>query len=222
MANAAEASASTARPRTKKAAQGETPAARKNGANKTVKGREGESSRLPENEPMTGTLEHRASRSAHRLVLKLPPSPSCNIRLSTSKLSAIPHLSILLPSLPYLAKNVVLLPLRSQNTLESYALPPVPSVHYRQLDAALRAARSFWSEFPPPFSPHWASLLHQYAHASVPFPTCPAPSTKDFFHATITSPDSAPGADGLPYAAWRVCPTTSSICLNQHFQDIIS
>ena len=34
-------------------------------------------------------------------------------------------------------------------------------------------------------------------------------------------PDSAPGADGLPYAAWRVCPTTSSICLNQHFQDII-
>ena len=55
----------------KKATQGETPAARKNGANKgTVKGREGESSRLPFNEPMTGTLEHRASRSAYRLVLK--------------------------------------------------------------------------------------------------------------------------------------------------------
>ena len=55
----------------KKAAQGETPAARKNGANKgTVKGREGESSRLPINEPMTGTLERRASRSAYRLVLK--------------------------------------------------------------------------------------------------------------------------------------------------------
>ena len=90
-----------------------------------------------------------------------------------------------------------------------------------QLDAALRATRSFWSEFPPPFSPHWTSLLHQYALASAPFPTCPAPSTNDFFHATITSPDSAPGADGLPYAAWRVCPTTSSICLNQHFQDII-
>ena len=71
MANAAEASASTARPRNKKAAQGETPAARKNGANKgTVKGREGESSRLPVNEPMTGTLEHRASRSAYRLVIK--------------------------------------------------------------------------------------------------------------------------------------------------------
>ena len=55
----------------KKAAQGETPAATRNGANKgTVKGREGESSRLPDNEPMTGTLEHRASRSADRLVLK--------------------------------------------------------------------------------------------------------------------------------------------------------
>ena len=55
----------------KKAAQGETPAAKKNGANKgTVKGREGESSRLPVNEPMTGTLEHCASRSAYRLVIK--------------------------------------------------------------------------------------------------------------------------------------------------------
>ena len=55
----------------KKAAQGETPAARKNGANKgTVKGREGESSRLPVNEPMTGTLGHRASRSAYRLVIE--------------------------------------------------------------------------------------------------------------------------------------------------------
>ena len=71
MANAVEASASTARPRKKKAAQGETPAARKNGANKgTVKGREGESSRLPVNEPMTGTLGHRASRSAYRLVIE--------------------------------------------------------------------------------------------------------------------------------------------------------
>ena len=90
-----------------------------------------------------------------------------------------------------------------------------------QLDTALRATRSFWSDFPPPFSPHWTSLLHQYAHASPSFPPCSAPSTSDFFHATITSPDSAPGADGLPYAAWRVCPTTSSICLNQHFQDII-
>ena len=55
----------------KKAAQVETPAARKNGAKKgTVKGREGESSRLPVNEPMTGTLEKRASRSAYRLVIK--------------------------------------------------------------------------------------------------------------------------------------------------------
>ena len=75
-----------------------------------------------------------------------------------------------------------------------------------QLDTALRATRSFWSDFPPPFSPHSTSLLHQYAHASVPFPTCPAPSTNDFFHATITSPDSAPGADGLPYAACESAP----------------
>ena len=71
MAYAVEASASTAKPNKSKTAQGETPAARRDGAYKgTVKGREGESSQLPDNEPMTVTLEHRASRSADRLVLK--------------------------------------------------------------------------------------------------------------------------------------------------------
>ena len=40
------------------------------GAQGPIIGREGESSRLPDNEPMTGTLEHRASHSADRLVVK--------------------------------------------------------------------------------------------------------------------------------------------------------
>ena len=50
MANAAEASASTARPRKKKAAQGETPAARRNGANKELSKDEKES---PADSPTT-------------------------------------------------------------------------------------------------------------------------------------------------------------------------
>ena len=52
----------------KKAAQGETLAARRDKG--TVKGREGESSRLSDNEPMTVTFEHRASRSADHLVFQ--------------------------------------------------------------------------------------------------------------------------------------------------------
>ena len=86
-----------------------------------------------------------------------------------------------------------------------------------QLDTTLRVTCSFWSDFLPSFSPHWISLLHQYAYSSVPFSLCSASSTHDFFYATITYPNSAPSVDGLPYAR-RVCP---SICLNQHFLDII-
>ena len=62
MANAVEASASTARPRKqKRAAQGETAAARRDGAQQgnCQKTKKGESSRLPKNENLTGTLEHR-------------------------------------------------------------------------------------------------------------------------------------------------------------------
>ena len=90
-----------------------------------------------------------------------------------------------------------------------------------QLDSALRATRAFWSDFPPPTSPHWNSLLYQYSTACSPFPFCPPPSLDDVYHSIITSPDSAPGADGLPYAAWRVNPATSAQCLHTHFQDII-
>ena len=63
MANAVEASASTARPRKLKkgAAQGETAAARRDGDQQgnCQRTKKGESSRLPKNEHLTGTLEHR-------------------------------------------------------------------------------------------------------------------------------------------------------------------
>ena len=41
---------------------------------------------------------------------------------------------------------------------------------------------------------------------------CNAPNYDDFYHSVITSPDSAPGADGLPYSAWRVCPPVLAAC----------
>ena len=92
----------------------------------------------------------------------------------------------------------------------------------KTLDQALRATRSFWSQPPSPFHPDWTVLLKDYALTSAHFPSCNAPNYDDFYHSVITSPDSAPGADGLPYSAWRVCPPVSAACLAGHFDNIIT
>ena len=74
------------------------------------------------------------------------------------------------------------------------------------LDQALRATRHFWQEPPSAHDPQWESLLSTYSTQCDPFPPCPPPSHPSLYHAVITSPDSAPGADGIPYSAWRICP----------------
>ena len=89
------------------------------------------------------------------------------------------------------------------------------------LDRALRATRSFWQEYPCPYDPSWSSLLQDYAASTSPFSPCPPPTYDNFYHAIVTSPDSAPGADGIPYAAWRVCPSISTTSLAHHFQNIL-
>ena len=58
---------------------------------------------------------------------------------------------------------------------------------------------------------HGSSLIQDYAASSTPFPLCHPPTYDDFYYAIVTSPDSAPGADGIPYAAWRVCPSISTL-----------
>ena len=89
------------------------------------------------------------------------------------------------------------------------------------LDRALRATRSFWQEYPCPYDPSWSTLLHNYAVSSTQFSPCHPPTYNDFYHAIVTSPDSAPGADGIPYSAWRVCPSVSTTSLSHHFQKIL-
>ena len=90
------------------------------------------------------------------------------------------------------------------------------------LDRALRATRAFWQERPCSWDPAWAPLLSSYSSASSPFPSCPPPTADDLYHSVVTSPDSSPGADGIPYAAWRVCPSVSVEALSSHFQDILT
>ena len=89
------------------------------------------------------------------------------------------------------------------------------------LDRALRATRSFWQDYPCPYDPSWSSLIQDYAASSTPFSLCHPPTYDDFYYAIVTSPDSAPGADGIPYAAWRVCPSISTTSLAHHFQNIL-
>ena len=89
------------------------------------------------------------------------------------------------------------------------------------LDRALRATRFFWQDYPCPYDPSWSSLIQDYAASSTPFSLCRPPTYDDFYYAIVTSPDSAPGADGIPYAAWRVCPSVSTTSLAHHFQNIL-
>ena len=89
-----------------------------------------------------------------------------------------------------------------------------------ELDAALRPTRAFWQEFPCPHDPQWMPLLSTYSRGSTSFPPCPPPQSSDLHQAIITSPDCS-GADGIPYAAWRVCSCVSTIVLSSHFQDIL-
>ena len=74
----------------------------------------------------------------------------------------------------------------------------------RTLDLALRAIRSFWQEFPTPYHHSWTSLLTSYSSQTSPFPKSSPPNYDAFYHAVITSPDSAPGADGIPFSAYCI------------------
>ena len=89
------------------------------------------------------------------------------------------------------------------------------------LDAALRATRSVWQDFPTPYHPTWSSLLTDYSQQITPLPSCLPPGYNEFYKSVITSPDSAPGADGIPFSAWRLTPSVSSRALEHHFTSIL-
>ena len=48
------------------------------------------------------------------------------------------------------------------------------------------------------------------------FPT----QKEDLIKSILASNDSAPGPDGIPYAAWRLHPGTSAEAMTTHFDDI--
>jgi len=90
------------------------------------------------------------------------------------------------------------------------------------LDAALRTTQSFWQDFPTPYHPTWSSLLADYSLQVTPLPPCVPPGYNEFYYkSVITSSDSTPGADSIPFSAWRLSFSVSSRALEHHLASIL-
>ena len=78
------------------------------------------------------------------------------------------------------------------------------------LSAAMLATRKFWFQPPVKYDPEWTDYLEQYKAQAQTWPHVPPPRTDDLVKTVLATNDSAPGPDGIPYAAWRLHPGTSS------------
>ena len=88
------------------------------------------------------------------------------------------------------------------------------------LSAAMLATRKFWFQPPVKHDPEWTAYLEQYKAQVQGWPHVPPPEKQDLTRSTMTTNDSAPGPDGIPYAAWRLHPGTSSEAMSTHLDDI--
>ena len=88
------------------------------------------------------------------------------------------------------------------------------------VDEAMRATRAFWQDEPVVWEDaQWEELLSQYSPP--PFAKCTLPIDDDLLRAVVRSPDSAPGLDGLPYAAYRTTPNAASRVLTHRLHDYV-
>ena len=78
----------------------------------------------------------------------------------------------------------------------------------RMLDAAMLDTRRFWFDEPADKLHEWTPVLEEYKNAAQ-WPVIDLPQKEDFHHTLLETKDSAPGLDGLPYAAWRLSPEDS-------------
>ena len=90
----------------------------------------------------------------------------------------------------------------------------------KDLSAAMLATRKFWFQPPPRYDSEWADYLEQYKTQAQQWPRVPPPGENDFVKSILASNDSAPGPDGIPYAAWRIYPRPVAIAMTTHLEDI--
>ena len=89
------------------------------------------------------------------------------------------------------------------------------------LDEAMLATRDFWFQPPDNHDNAWQPVLDCYA-TGTPWPSFPPPSDDVFFRTLLYTKDSAPGPDGLPYAAWRLLPKVTVDAMKGYFYDIVN
>ena len=92
---------------------------------------------------------------------------------------------------------------RPCSTLDPLKKAMVPSAR-EDMDEAMLETRLFWFADPISDDPAWDHPLRIYSGVMPFWPDVPLPSTHDYTNAVLSSKDSAPGPDGLPYAAWRI------------------
>ena len=71
------------------------------------------------------------------------------------------------------------------------------------LDRAMLATRDFWFEDPVSTHTDWDCVLDVYEQAQE-WPAIELPDKQMLLSTLLHTKDSAPGPDGLPYAAWRM------------------
>ena len=88
------------------------------------------------------------------------------------------------------------------------------------LDRAMLATRDFWFEDPVSSHTDWDCVLDVYAQAQE-WPAIGLPDKQMLLATLLHTKDSAPGPDGLPYAAWRLLPEVTVDAMMSYFYDIL-
>ena len=90
----------------------------------------------------------------------------------------------------------------------------------QDLDQAMIDTRSFWEESPPETQISWHPILQEYQAGNNYFPPFPELTTAKIQSHLLHTKESAPGLDGIPYAAWRLNPEASSHAIYKLFTKI--
>ena len=87
------------------------------------------------------------------------------------------------------------------------------------LDRAMLATRDFWFQDPQSFHSDWDCVLNLYEDTQA-WPDIELPNKQMLLNTLLHTKDSAPGPDGLPYAAWRLLPEVTVDAMMSYFSMI--
>ena len=91
----------------------------------------------------------------------------------------------------------------------------------KDIDLAMLDTRAFWEERPPETQKEWIPILQRYQQGNDLFPPFPVLTTEKIQLHLLHTKDSAPGLDGIPYAAWRLNPSAASHAIYKLFLAIL-